>query len=97
MTDDRLVTGARKEADSAEASPRPQYLAEFIGQEQARSNLGVFIQAAKKRGHHQAKAQNAAAVQPERPAHRVWIRIRGSSCHEFLRATASPLVRLPAS
>src|SRR5437870_11927952 len=50
MTDDRLVTGARKEADSAEASLRPQYLAEFIGQEQARSNLKVFIAAAKARG-----------------------------------------------
>jgi holliday junction DNA helicase RuvB len=50
MTDDRLVTGAKKEADLAEASLRPQFLAEFIGQEQARSNLKVFIEAAKARG-----------------------------------------------
>src|SRR4051794_16378458 len=49
MTDDRLVTGAKREADAAEASLRPQYLAEFIGQEQARSNLKVFIEAAKAR------------------------------------------------
>src|SRR5438046_7391180 len=51
MTDaSRLVTGAKREADAAEASLRPQYLAEFIGQEQARSNLKVFIEAAKARG-----------------------------------------------
>jgi Holliday junction DNA helicase RuvB len=54
MTDDsRLVTGAKRQADpaeAAEASLRPQLLREFIGQEQARSNLKVFIEAAKARG-----------------------------------------------
>jgi holliday junction DNA helicase RuvB len=50
MTDDRLVTGGKRDADAAEASLRPQRLAEFIGQEQARSNLKVFIEAAKARG-----------------------------------------------
>src|SRR3977135_4143055 len=50
MTDaGRLVTGAKREADAAEASLRPQLLREFIGQEQARSNLKVFIEAAKAR------------------------------------------------
>src|SRR5262245_66181786 len=47
---DRLVTGAKREADDAEPSLRPQLLREFIGQEQARSNLKVFIEAAKARG-----------------------------------------------
>ena len=47
---DRLVTSARKEADAFEATIRPQSLDEFIGQEQARANLRVFIQAAKSRG-----------------------------------------------
>ena len=50
MTDDRLVTGAKKEADAFEATIRPQSIDEFIGQEQARANLKVFIQAAKARG-----------------------------------------------
>jgi len=50
MPDERLVTGARKEADAVEASLRPQSLDEFIGQEQARANLRVFIQAARARG-----------------------------------------------
>lgn len=47
---ERLVTGARKDADALEATLRPQSLADFIGQEQARANLRVFIQAAKARG-----------------------------------------------
>ena len=46
----RLVSAERREEDAAEASLRPQLLAEFIGQEQARSNLRVFIEAAKSRG-----------------------------------------------
>src|SRR5262245_24043691 len=49
----RLVTGAKRQSDSADAaepSLRPQYLSEFIGQEQARANLRVFIEAAKARG-----------------------------------------------
>jgi Holliday junction DNA helicase RuvB len=47
---DRLIAGARKDDDAVEASIRPQSLGEFIGQEQARKNLKVFIEAAKARG-----------------------------------------------
>jgi Holliday junction DNA helicase RuvB len=50
MTGERLVTGERKEADAFEATIRPQTLDDFVGQEQARANLKVFIQAAKSRG-----------------------------------------------
>ncbi|MGZ5880423.1 MAG: Holliday junction branch migration DNA helicase RuvB [Xanthobacteraceae bacterium] len=39
----------RREEDSADSSLRPQRLAEFIGQQQARSNLAVFIEAARTR------------------------------------------------
>ncbi len=45
----RVVAAERREDDAAEASLRPQRLSEFIGQEQARSNLGVFIEAARAR------------------------------------------------
>jgi holliday junction DNA helicase RuvB len=48
----RLVTPERRDEDIAEASLRPQKLAEFIGQEQARKNLSVFISAA--RARHEA-------------------------------------------
>ena len=50
--DRTLVTPERREDDVAEASLRPQRLAEFVGQEQARKNLSVFIEAA--RGRHEA-------------------------------------------
>jgi len=46
---DRLVTPERAEEDSLEASLRPKVLAEFVGQQQARENLSIFIQAAKAR------------------------------------------------
>jgi holliday junction DNA helicase RuvB len=45
----RLVTAERKDEDKVEASLRPQKLAEFIGQQQARANLSVFIEAARQR------------------------------------------------
>ena len=45
----KLVTPERREEDAAEATLRPQRLSEFIGQEQARKNLGVFIEAARAR------------------------------------------------
>ena len=45
----RLVTAERREDDVAEASLRPQRLSEFVGQEQARANLAVFIEAARAR------------------------------------------------
>jgi holliday junction DNA helicase RuvB len=45
----KLVAGERGEEDAAEATLRPQLLSEFIGQEQARANLGVFIAAARAR------------------------------------------------
>jgi holliday junction DNA helicase RuvB len=47
---DRLVTPERAEEDSLEASLRPKRLSEFVGQQQARENLSVFIQAARERG-----------------------------------------------
>jgi holliday junction DNA helicase RuvB len=45
----RLVTAERRDDDAADASMRPQRLSEFIGQQQARSNLAVFIEAARTR------------------------------------------------
>jgi Holliday junction DNA helicase RuvB len=44
-----VVTPERREEDAAEASLRPLRLADFVGQEQARKNLAVFIEAARAR------------------------------------------------
>src|ERR1700690_2909072 len=49
-TVDRLITPERTEEDEFEASLRPKRLADFVGQQQARDNLSVFIEAAKARG-----------------------------------------------
>jgi Holliday junction DNA helicase RuvB len=45
----RLASGERRQ-DDVDTSLRPQVLAEFIGQRQARANLQVFIGAARARG-----------------------------------------------
>src|ERR1700755_34434 len=47
---DRLVAPERGQEDTPEASLRPKRLAEFVGQQQARANLSIFIQAAQARG-----------------------------------------------
>ena len=58
----KLVTAERREEDAAEATMRPQRLAEFIGQEQARKNLAVFIEAARAR-----RAVRKRSAMPMRP------------------------------
>src|SRR5258706_15095456 len=50
VPDPRLVAPTRREEDELESSLRPKRLAEFVGQQQARENLSVFITAAKGRG-----------------------------------------------
>ncbi len=53
MSDTRIIDANKKGEDSIvdlETSLRPQSLDEFTGQKQARENLKVFIEAAKKRG-----------------------------------------------
>ncbi len=47
---ERQISPQKKETDEAEPSLRPLELGEFIGQEQARANLRVFIQGARDRG-----------------------------------------------
>ncbi|MFM9974836.1 MAG: Holliday junction branch migration DNA helicase RuvB [Beijerinckiaceae bacterium] len=49
MSTPRLVSGERREEDLMEASIRPQVLADFVGQQQARDNLSVYIEAARRR------------------------------------------------
>jgi Holliday junction DNA helicase RuvB len=48
MNTRRLMTAEKREED-ADVSLRPQRLADFIGQEKARANLSVFIEAARAR------------------------------------------------
>ncbi len=49
FTPRKLTGAAYNQEDEGEANLRPQTLAEYIGQEKAKSNLKVFIEAAKRR------------------------------------------------
>ena len=46
----RIVTPERRADDVGDTALRPQLLSEFVGQAQARANLSIFIEAARKRG-----------------------------------------------
>ncbi|MGE5502476.1 MAG: Holliday junction branch migration DNA helicase RuvB [Ignavibacteriales bacterium] len=46
----RLFSGEQLETEAPDRALRPQTLAEFVGQQQAKSNLKVFIDAARDRG-----------------------------------------------
>ena len=50
MSKSPIVSPERQEDDTLEASLRPKRLADFVGQQQARENLSVFIGAARARG-----------------------------------------------
>src|ERR1700752_2295140 len=49
-TPSRMVTPERRADDVGDTALRPQSLSEFVGQAQARKNLSIFIEAARKRG-----------------------------------------------
>lgn len=52
MMEDRLISADAEGADETqfELSLRPKWLREYIGQQKAKENLSIFIQAARKRG-----------------------------------------------
>ena len=50
MSEDRIISGQSAPGESHDRALRPQTLSEFVGQEQAKGNLKVFIDAARGRG-----------------------------------------------
>lgn len=50
MTEERLIDALAQVEDGQDVSLRPERLTEFVGQEKARRNLEVFVQAAQARG-----------------------------------------------
>ncbi len=50
MDDERILDVEELDTDTFETSLRPQTLAEYVGQEEIKANLKVFIEAAKMRG-----------------------------------------------
>ena len=43
MEEDRVVAGPEQESDTWQLSLRPRRLVEYIGQDQVKQNLSVFI------------------------------------------------------
>lgn len=50
MEEERIIEGSEQDADSWQYSLRPRRLQEYIGQDQVKDNLSVFVQAALTRG-----------------------------------------------
>ena len=50
MSEDDRLTAPERRSEDHDAALRPKNLAEFVGQEAARENLRVFIEAARGRG-----------------------------------------------
>lgn len=50
MTDERIISAEPAPGEPQDRALRPQVLADFVGQEQAKGNLKVFIEAARGRG-----------------------------------------------
>jgi Holliday junction DNA helicase RuvB len=50
MEQERIIAGGEQDADSWQYSLRPRRLQEYIGQEQVKDNLSIFVQAAISRG-----------------------------------------------
>jgi holliday junction DNA helicase RuvB len=50
VSDDRIVSGQAAPGEAYDRALRPQTLSDFVGQEQAKGNLKVFIEAARGRG-----------------------------------------------
>src|SRR5690606_15550287 len=51
MDEDRIIgAGATREDEAAEASIRPQRLADYLGQQPVREQLSIYIEAARQRG-----------------------------------------------
>jgi Holliday junction DNA helicase RuvB len=85
----KLVSSERREEDAAEASLRPQRLSEFIGQEQARNNLGIFIAAA--RGRKEA-LDHVLFVGPPGLGKTTLAQIMARELSVNFRATSGPVI-----
>jgi Holliday junction DNA helicase RuvB len=85
----RLVTAERREEDAAETSLRPQRLSEFIGQEQARANLSVFIGAARAR---QEALDHVLFVGPPGLGKTTLAQIMAREMGVGFRATSGPVI-----
>jgi Holliday junction DNA helicase RuvB len=87
-TPKRLVTADKRE-DDVDTSLRPQKLAEFVGQEKARANLNVFIEAARAR---QEALDHVLFVGPPGLGKTTLAQIVARELRVNFRATSGPVI-----
>ncbi len=85
----RLVTADLADADLGESSIRPLALDEFIGQQQVRQNLRVFVEAAKSRGE---ALDHVLLVGPPGLGKTTLAQIVARELGANFRATAGPVI-----
>jgi Holliday junction DNA helicase RuvB len=89
MNTPRRLIAAEKRDDDADASLRPHRLSEFIGQEKARANLSVFIEAARSR---QEALDHVLFVGPPGLGKTTLAQIVARELGASFRATSGPVI-----
>src|ERR1700749_1538618 len=88
-TPPRMVTPERRADDVGDTALRPQLLSEFVGQAQARKNLSIFIEAARKRNE---ALDHVLFVGPPRPGKTTLAQIVSRGLGVNFRATSGPVI-----